>query len=63
MHALCTNVSYFIILHCLMPDDFTHQGESTGAQWVKGGCLLISLFKLYALEDRVNGQTGIIIID
>jgi hypothetical protein len=46
-----------------MPDDFTHQGESTGAQWVKGGYLLISLFKLYALEDRVNGQTGIIIID
>jgi hypothetical protein len=26
---------YFIILLCLMADDFTHQGESAGGQWVK----------------------------
>ncbi len=25
---------YFIILLCLMPDDFTHQWESAGAQYV-----------------------------
>ena len=25
---------YFIILLCLMPDDFTHQGESVATQWV-----------------------------
>ena len=25
---------YFIILLCLMPDDFTHQGESAATQWV-----------------------------
>ena len=24
----------FIILLCLMPDDFTRQGESAGAEWV-----------------------------
>jgi hypothetical protein len=26
---------YFIILLCLTPDDFTHQGESAATQWVK----------------------------
>jgi hypothetical protein len=26
---------YFIILLCLMPDDFTRQGESACAEWVK----------------------------
>jgi hypothetical protein len=26
--------TYFIILLCLMPDDFTHQGESAATQWV-----------------------------
>ena len=25
---------YFIILLCLTADNFTHQGESAGAQWV-----------------------------
>jgi hypothetical protein len=25
---------YFIILLCLMPDDFTRQGESAATQWV-----------------------------
>jgi hypothetical protein len=27
------NAAYFIILLCLKPDNFTCQGESTGAQW------------------------------
>jgi hypothetical protein len=26
---------YFIILLCLTPDGFTHQGESAATQWVK----------------------------
>ena len=30
----CT-VPYFIILLCLMPDDFTCQGESAAIQWIK----------------------------
>ena len=36
-------VPYFIILLCLMPDDFTHQGRSAGAQcqWVKFNFFLI----------------------
>ena len=25
---------YFIILLCLTPDDFTHQGKSAATQWV-----------------------------
>jgi hypothetical protein len=33
--VLCPNVLYFIILLCLMPDDFMLQGESTGTQLVK----------------------------
>jgi hypothetical protein len=33
--ALCPNAPYFIILLCLMPDDFTHQGERAGALRVK----------------------------
>ena len=28
------HVTYFIILLCLMPEDFTHQGESAATQWV-----------------------------
>jgi hypothetical protein len=28
------DVPYFIILLCLMPDDFTCQGESAATQWV-----------------------------
>ena len=28
------NAPYFIILLCLMPDGFTHQGESAATQWV-----------------------------
>jgi hypothetical protein len=23
------------VLYCLMPDNFAHQGESAGSQWVK----------------------------
>jgi hypothetical protein len=30
-----TNAPYFIILLCLTPDDFTHQGESLALEWVK----------------------------
>jgi hypothetical protein len=28
------NASHFIILLCLMPDDFTRQGESAATHWV-----------------------------
>jgi hypothetical protein len=28
------NAPYFIILLCLMPDNLTGQGETSGAQWV-----------------------------
>jgi hypothetical protein len=31
-----------IILLCLTPDDFTHQGESVASQWVKHICKLDS---------------------
>ena len=37
---------YFIILLCLMPDDFTHQGESAATQWVNQTicqCILLTL--------------------
>jgi hypothetical protein len=33
--AMHPDVTYFIILLCLTPDNFTHQGESAGTQWVK----------------------------
>jgi hypothetical protein len=29
------DVPHFIILFCLMPDDFTRQGECAATQWVK----------------------------
>jgi hypothetical protein len=33
------NVPYFIILLCLMPDDFIRHGESAATQWVNPlGC-------------------------
>jgi hypothetical protein len=28
------DASYFIILRCLMPDDFTRQGESAAVHWM-----------------------------
>jgi hypothetical protein len=34
VNPLSGNVPYFIILHCLMPGNFTHQGESVAIQWV-----------------------------
>jgi hypothetical protein len=37
------DVPYYIILLCLMPDDFTHQGESAATQWVKHGKLSASM--------------------
>ena len=30
----CTLLHTIIMLLCLMPDDFTHEGESAGTQWV-----------------------------
>jgi hypothetical protein len=33
-NPLLGNAPYFIILLCLTPDDFTHQGESSATQWV-----------------------------
>jgi hypothetical protein len=35
-NTLSGNAPYFIILICLTPDDFTHQGESDGIQWTMG---------------------------
>jgi hypothetical protein len=32
--AMCSDALYFIILLCLMPDDFTCQEESAGTEWV-----------------------------
>ena len=31
-NPLSDNAPYFIILLCLMPDDFSHQGESAATQ-------------------------------
>jgi hypothetical protein len=39
--AMCPDAPYFIILLCLMPHDFTCEGESAATQWVK---TLIALF-------------------
>ena len=39
------NAPYFIILLCLMPDNFTHQRESGGAQWVNVKVKLKQEFK------------------
>ena len=34
-HYIALDIAlYFIILLCLIPDDFTGQGESTGVVWV-----------------------------
>jgi hypothetical protein len=30
---LSAHAHYFVILFCLTPDDFTHQGESAATQW------------------------------
>jgi hypothetical protein len=32
--AMRPDAPYFIILLCLTPDNFTHQGESAATQWV-----------------------------
>jgi hypothetical protein len=32
--AMCPDEAYFVILLCLIPDDFTHLGESAATQWV-----------------------------
>jgi hypothetical protein len=42
MHAL-----YFIILLCLIPNDFTHQGESVATQWVKMAIFSSKILMLY----------------
>jgi hypothetical protein len=36
VNPLSGNVPYFIILLCLMPDNFTRQGESAVTQWDNG---------------------------
>ena len=35
MHKKCPDAPYSIILLCLMPDNFTHQGENAGIQCSK----------------------------
>jgi hypothetical protein len=35
--AMCPDVPYFIILLCLTPDNFTHQGEQSVSQDFKSG--------------------------
>ncbi len=42
VNPLSDNAPYFIILLCLMPDDFTHQGESAATQWVVILLILLS---------------------
>jgi hypothetical protein len=34
LKGLTPYAPYFVILLCLMPDNFTHQGESAATQWV-----------------------------
>jgi hypothetical protein len=43
---MCPDAPYFIILLCLMPDDFTRQEESTGA-WVKQ-CICLVIRQVYS---------------
>ena len=50
------HVPYFIILLCLMPDDFTPQGESAATQWVKfencAHSLSFLFFKLFLIKVK-----------
>jgi hypothetical protein len=41
---MCPDTPYFIILLCLMTDNFTCQGESAATQWVKSKLIGISIF-------------------
>ena len=41
------NASYFVILLCLMPDDFTRQGENAATQWVN--IVLCSKLQMFLL--------------
>jgi hypothetical protein len=42
VNLLNGNAPYFIILLCLTPDYFTHQGESAAIQWVNFTSLLFT---------------------
>jgi hypothetical protein len=46
INPLSGNVRYFIILLCLMPDDFTRQGESAATEWVNQTICLCTLLTL-----------------
>ena len=44
--AVDPDALFFIILLCLMPADFTHQGESAATQWVNQTicqCILLAV--------------------
>ena len=49
---MCPDVSYFIILLCLTPDDFTRQGEIAATQWVKLHCTMMCTTYVYTLSDE-----------
>jgi hypothetical protein len=49
---MCPDAPYFIILLCLMPDDFTRQEESTGA-WVKQ-CICLVIRQVYSQLSRFS---------
>ena len=51
-----SNATHFITLLCLMPDDFTRQGESADTQWVKVE-VNVSNFS-YSFRSIAN-QTGV----
>jgi hypothetical protein len=47
INPLSDNAPYFVILLCLTPDDFTHQGESAATQWVNQTICPCTLLTLY----------------
>jgi hypothetical protein len=47
INPLSGNAPYFVILLCLMPDDFTRQGENAATQWVN--IVLCSKLQMFLL--------------
>jgi hypothetical protein len=43
------DVPHFIILLCLMPDDFTCHGESAATQWVNAAAMNLESRSLHML--------------
>ena len=53
---MCLEAPYLIILGCLTPKHFAHQGESAATQWVK--YLLCFNHIIYALFLKALSQMG-----